>query len=800
MSGVYVGPEGPKDANVAVVGEGPGEVEEKQRRPFVGKSGKKLNQWLNTTGWPRDDVYLTNITKYRPRSGKKSLFGSKENPSDAYLDGIAEVCQELSDVDPDVVITLGNYAMWGLTEKWGIMSWRGSPLRSTVLEDQWVVPSIHPAWFMRTFQWQMEPLCIWDFKKARNIAEDERSGGFSLPDRDFITFPDQKDIQNAVDRLLEADVMTFDTEWWSPTELACIGFTDSRDWAICIPTDAVGAVDAFHTLLGSDVPKVAQNAMFDVVYLRRAGIDVNCYVEPEHANPLEDPRPHIESTLDDGRIIQDTMVSHHVCWPQIKNALDTQTSIYTYEQYYKDDLKVWQETRDKRTMFEYNCKDVCVTHEIWEKHSEPDGEMDSMSTERAYNLQMSTFGPMVESTIKGIRADIHTLKRLRHQNQQKRQELLDELEKTIGWRPNTMSTKDIKKLVYGQLGVRERKRKPTAQGTLMDIAAQEDDPTIKTILTVIIHIRKARNANSKYINESLIDDRDGRIRCSWNMAGTKNGRLSASKDKFNDTGASLQTIPYQARQIFIPDPGMVFVKPDLEQAEARIVAYLAEDFKTIDWIEQGLDIHCKLAEQMFDKPYEQIVAENKKSKGDTRERYLAKRSRHALNYKMGSGTFKRTINKEYYETGFGVTQSEARDLRDQYLTIHSALEPWWDDVISELSANSALTNPLGRKRRFVGKWGDALFRDAIAFQPQSCIGDMTHIGLRSIDRALPYAEPLINIHDGILLQVPEDKVDEALPVMKQCLEFPITVNGYEITIPTEFEVGDSWGTTETVEV
>jgi DNA polymerase I-like protein with 3'-5' exonuclease and polymerase domains len=246
----------------------------------------------------------------------------------------------------------------------------------------------------------------------------------------------------------------------------------------------------------------------------------------------------------------------------------------------------------------------------------------------------------------------------------------------------------------------------------------------------------------------------------------------------------------------VPDPGCCFIGWDLEQAEARIVAFLTHDDDLIQDMEDGIDIHRKLAAQLpFGVTYEQLLQMSK----DCRERVLAKKCRHALNYQMGPLTFKASVNKDYIESGIGITAAEAKVLRNRYLSIHHNLPQWWREVEGELSKNGSLKNPLGRVRRFFGAWGGELFRDATAFVPQSTVGDLTTMGIAGVDQELGYhgkeiAIPLIHMHDGGLIQVPEEAADEVAEGVKRIMSIPINIAGYSgVVIPVEVFKGYNWG-------
>lgn len=767
--------EGPRDAKIMVVGESPGGVETRTGRPFVGPTGKSLDKHLKAAGIDRAKCFMTNVCKYEPKGGNKERFfwegGIVGNPSDPFIEGIVELAQDIKEVKPNVVVALGNYALWALTQEVHISKWRGSVVDSTLVPGTKVIPMYHPSFLFRSPE--KAPLLNWDMLRA---AREAGYADIRSLEREYILYPTPDQVAEAVERLLSASEFTFDSEWYNSELVSCIGFSDSPDWAICIPADMVGAVEAYNTLLGSSVRKVAQNAMFDVVNLRRAGITVL----------TEDPESG-------ERLIEDTMVAFSVCWADIgQKGLDTLTSVYTDLPYYKDDLKIWGITGDRTTLFNYNCIDNVATQESWERLR--DEELPYCGAERAYELSMSTFNVWAESTAFGVRADVECFVELRAGHVRTANQLEKELQEIVGWPINVRSTKDVGALVYDILGVPERAKRSTKQEILTDICAQADakgDTETRLLLEAVLRTRQNRNAVSKFMADSVIDP-DGRIRFNWNMVGTKQARLSASKTYWG-SGLAIQQAPEELRLVFIPDDGHLFVGHDLAQAEARIVAALSEDDQLLEWMDQGIDIHAKLASQFpWGMTYDEVVAEHKG--GGSRKRDLSKACRHGLNYMMGYKTFKNTINKKYLDTGLGVTERETKQMRGWYLDLHPNLQHvFWKWITTEVSRNGAITNALGRRKRFIGRWSDAMLREAVSFYPQSTVGDLTHLGVANLRREAPWIRPLINMHDGALYQVPEDRVDEAVEAVREACSIPVVVNRRELVIPVDVKVGPSWG-------
>jgi DNA polymerase len=96
--------EGRPDTEVVLVGEGPGQTEDQQGRPFVGRAGDLLVKLLSTLGWRRDEVFITNIVKCRPP-------GNRDPEPDEIAACVPYLRRQLEVLDPAVVVTLGRFSM-----------------------------------------------------------------------------------------------------------------------------------------------------------------------------------------------------------------------------------------------------------------------------------------------------------------------------------------------------------------------------------------------------------------------------------------------------------------------------------------------------------------------------------------------------------------------------------------------------------------------------------------------------------------------------------------------------------------
>jgi len=136
-------------ADMMFVGEAPGAEEEKERKPFVGPAGRKLDQIIGATGLKRDDVYISNIVKFRPKKGDGRFQGTSNRKPDTteMAASIRYIRREIEVVRPKVIVALGGTAAEGLLEVGGSVS----GLRNQVHEFDGVpvVVTYHPSFLLR---------------------------------------------------------------------------------------------------------------------------------------------------------------------------------------------------------------------------------------------------------------------------------------------------------------------------------------------------------------------------------------------------------------------------------------------------------------------------------------------------------------------------------------------------------------------------------------------------------------------------------------------------------------------------
>lgn len=782
--------EGPKNARIVIVGEAPGATEDASGLPFAGGSGELLNRMLSRVGINRSECFVTNVCHQRPPGNDFNYF-LKGGIKPELVAGLVQLKRDLEEIKPNLIIALGSQPLRFLTGKQGIDKWRGSILPCKLVAGLKVIGTYHPAYILRVYDYKA--VAEFDLQKCKHEAEFASicypkrtfyftgSGTQRSPEDDRIQIiPTDLTLREAlINEMVSADWLAVDIECvpvGDKWRISCVGFSDVSERALVIAIESDRDMADVKRLCESPVRKVMQNGTFDCTVLADNGVQV-------------------------ANFAWDIMLAHHSRYPEcasgsdeisrlqgkkrqaaIAKGLGFQTSLYTNEPYYKDDGKLWGDTGDLQLFWRYNALDAAVTREIRDVQQVELEEFGAMGT---FQHEMSLVRPLMDATRIGLRVDLDTQARLL----QKYTSEIDNLQKFLnlaaGGPVNVKSSPQVKALLYDRLGLPvQRKRGTGAETADKDAIAALGEKYSHPVLGAIIQIRERRDLVERYLNCPV--DADGRIRCSFDITGTRTGRLS-SRASIYGSGSNLQNQPPEIREMYVSDEGKIFIIRDYKQAEAQVVAYLAEEEDLIAFFNDPTrDVHKENAARIFNKRIELVTKE---------ERYLAKKVIHASNYGMGPARLVQVVNQEAAITGIRINYQQAKQLMDLYFMLYPKIkEVFWREVEEDIRRTRTLVSPFGRKREFFGRVDEKLLNQAYAYKPQSAVGDLACKAFVRCYHELPKeVDTLVNVHDSILVQAPVEMVDEVVAKMEELMAIPIPIKGRSLVIPTDCKVGFNWG-------
>lgn len=155
--------EGPANAEIMFIGEGPGFHENEQGRPFVGAAGKFLDQLQAQAGVTRADVFVANVVKCRP-PGNRDPVPEELAACDTYLEA------QIKAINPSIIVTLGRFSMGKFVSGAKISAIHGQMRK---VEDRFVIPMFHPAAALH--QAALKPAILGDFAKLPELLKQART-------------------------------------------------------------------------------------------------------------------------------------------------------------------------------------------------------------------------------------------------------------------------------------------------------------------------------------------------------------------------------------------------------------------------------------------------------------------------------------------------------------------------------------------------------------------------------------------------------------------------------------------------
>lgn len=347
---------------------------------------------------------------------------------------------------------------------------------------------------------------------------------------------------------------------------------------------------------------------------------------------------------------------------------------------------------------------------------------------------------------------------------------------------NVSSPKQIGEVIFEKLALDPKAKKPksgnwpTDEQTLTELADRSP------IIDAILEFRGLRKLLGTYIEPfpSYISPADGRVHTTFNQALTSTGRLSSSNP-------NLQNIPIRTeegreiRKAFTAEPGCVIMSADYSQIELRIMAHLCGDEHLCKAFRDGVDVHAATASKIFGIPVEEVSAD---------QRRIAKTANFGIMYGISS---------------FGLSQrlkcprSEAKKIIDDYFESFPSIRSFIDGTLAAARQNGYVETLFGR-RRYVpdvnshnGNIRSVAERNAVNAPIQGTSADIIKLAMAGVDRRLREdglkSRMVLQIHDELLLEVPEAEIDAVKDILVSEMEGVIKLN---VPLTVECNYGKTW--------
>lgn len=343
---------------------------------------------------------------------------------------------------------------------------------------------------------------------------------------------------------------------------------------------------------------------------------------------------------------------------------------------------------------------------------------------------------------------------------------------------NLNSPKQTGGVLFERMGIRPAKKTATGYSTSADVLENVRD--VHPIIGKVLEYRALEKLRSTYVDAlpKQIDPKTGRIHCTFNQTTTATGRLSCQDP-------NLQNIPVRTeegrkiRTAFIPEKSDAsFLSADYSQIELRLLAHLSDDPTLIKAFQEGEDIHTYTASLVYGMPLEEVTKQM---------RHAAKAVNFGILY--GQGAF--GLSKE-----IGVPIEEAKAFIDTYFQRYGKVRDYLEYCKQSVREKGYSLTLLGRRRpipeinsknSFIRAAAERL---AVNTPLQGTAADLIKIAMIKIQNTLQTSKMLLQIHDELIFEAPDDEVDVLAKEVQTMME---GVMQLKIPLTVDISIGKNWG-------
>jgi len=510
------------------------------------------------------------------------------------------------------------------------------------------------------------------------------------------------------------------------------------------------------------IKKTAQNAKYDVLALRRAGITVRGLdFDTMVASYVIDPgrRSHGLDVLA-LEFLDHQMISYDsVCGKGKAQIPFSQVAVDVARDYSCEDADM---TLRLRGLFERQLD----TQQLTTLFQEVEIPLVCVLAEMEYN---------------GITIDVAKFRALKERFQRERELIQQEIYKVAGQEFNISSNVQLREILFNKLGLPVIKKTATGPSTDASVLQElaEEGHALPSLLMEYRELSKLENTYLDTLPE-LIHPETGRLHTSFNQTVASTGRLSS-------TDPNLQNIPIRRelgrdiRRGFIPRRGWKLLAADYSQIELRLLAHLSHDPNFVDAFNAGGDIHRQTAAIIFDVPVANVTSQM---------RARAKTINFATIYGQGPHALSRQL---------GISHAEAKEFITKYFERFSGVKHYLDSMVEFAREHGYVQTIFGR-RRYIPELRDRNFnirafgeRTAANSPIQGSAADLIKMAMIRIDTIFREkqieSKMLLQVHDELVFDVAPRELDLVRETVVHEME-----HAAELSVPLVVDVGigENW--------
>lgn len=386
--------------------------------------------------------------------------------------------------------------------------------------------------------------------------------------------------------------------------------------------------------------------------------------------------------------------------------------------------------------------------------------------------------------VRGVKVDMDSLSDFADSLRRKLSDKESEVRELAGEPSlNVSSPKQVGAVIFEKLALDPKAKKPRSGNWPTDeqtlLALGESSP----IIDAILEYRGIRKLLSTYIEPfgGYVSRVDGRVHTSFNQMVTSTGRLSSSNP-------NLQNIPIRTelgreiRKAFVAQgPDAVMMSADYSQIELRLMAHFSGDGHLTEAFRSGVDVHSATASKIFGVPLREVTAE---------QRRVAKTANFGIMYGISSFGLSQRLR---------CSRSEAKKIIDDYFASFPAIRDFIGSTIASARRDGYVETLFGR-RRYISDINSpnatvrALAeRNAVNAPVQGSAADIIKLAMIAVDNdlseSLMKSRTVLQIHDELLLEVPEDEIERARDVLVSRMEGVVSLS---VPLTVECNYGKTW--------
>lgn len=400
-----------------------------------------------------------------------------------------------------------------------------------------------------------------------------------------------------------------------------------------------------------------------------------------------------------------------------------------------------------------------------------------------YEVEIPLVEVLADVESYGIKVNEEKLKVMSEDLGAKIEILLTEIYQCAGETFNVNSPKQLGVILFEKLNLPVIKKTKTGYST--DVEVLEKLAGYHDVISKLLEYRTLTKLKSTYLDglATLICHKTGRIHTTLNQMVTATGRLSSSEP-------NLQNIPIRTeagrkiRELFVPGEGYDYImSADYSQIELRILADMSSDNNLMESFAQNQDVHTRTAAEVFEVPMSEVTSE------------LRSRAK-AVNFGIVYGISDYGLSRD-----IGVSRKEAGQYIANYFLKYHGVKTFIEKVVNEARSQGYVTTLFGRRRYLPDinstNFNQRSFAERIAMNTpiQGTAADIIKKAMIDVHHALRreklQSRILLQVHDELILEVPECEVKQVGEIVKQAMQQSVIL---QVPLVVDVKIGKNWST------